>query len=88
MTPAPSLTKRQRQILALMHRFGAAQFTGLTRSFSWFENDVGVSIRAYQSPEFFLKARGLIAETPTNLPGAWYRLTPEGERRAAGRRVA
>lgn len=77
------LSKRQRQILALMKMHdGLAAFPGNTREFFHYISDFGLVIKAYQTPEYFLKNRGLIATTQTNAPGQWYRLTAEGECRA------
>jgi len=77
------LTRRQRQILALMaDNDGSAAFAGGTRDFRWFNSDYGLVIQAYQEPEFFLRSRGLIRRIESNAPGRWYRLTDDGERRA------
>lgn len=42
----------------------------------------GLVIEAYQTPEFFLKGRGLIEAVQSNSAGHWFRLTPDGARRA------
>jgi len=78
-----ALSKRQRQILALMKEHGSAMFPGNTRSFGHYVSERGLIIWAYQSPEWFLKNRGLIEKVEANAPGIWYRLTPEGQRVAA-----
>jgi hypothetical protein len=78
------LTKRQRQILALIRDIGPAQFYGGTRRFIWGAlKDGGVYIKAYMEPEIFLERRGFIAVAPSNRPGRWYALTEAGRVRAA-----
>jgi hypothetical protein len=78
-----ALSKRQRQILALMKVHGSAAFFGDTRDFMHWVSNHGLIIKAYQSPEYFLKNRGLIERVESNSPGRWYRMTPDGARRAA-----
>jgi len=78
-----SLTRRQRQILELMHKHGPAKFHGGTRGFHWRVLEYGVAIQAYQDPEMYLARRGLIAEAPMNVPGKWFRLTADGADLAA-----
>ena len=82
------MTPRQKQILQLMldlDDLDAAIFLGGTRGFSVATlRGGGILIKAYQTPEFWLANRGLIAEVQANTPGRWYRLTDEG-RAAAGR---
>ena len=87
---AKPLTPTQRKILAIMAEHGPAMFPGGkgSRQFHWYPNEFGVVIKAYQCPEYFLKNRGLVALTPMNAPGYWYRLTPEGERRVAKSKAA
>lgn len=79
------LTKTQRKILVLMLEHGTAHFSGMTRVF---HNHVGpqggVYIGAYQTPEWFLKSRGIIEKCETNRPGQWYRLTALGQKLAEG----
>ncbi len=82
MADRSNLSKRQRQILALMRDHGPAQFFGLTRQFYWRVSEDGLLIKAYQSPEYFLRCRGLIARVQSNRPGIWYALTGDGRRRA------
>lgn len=77
------LTPTQRKILLLMRTHGPAHFAGGTRRFGWRVVENGVLIQAYQEPELFLARRGLIQKTPMNAPGQWYRLSPQGEERAA-----
>ena len=77
------LTPTQRKILRLMRDHGAALISGGTRIFGSVVIEQGVLIRAYQSPEHFLVARGLLKPIQMNAPGRWYRLTEDGERRAA-----
>lgn len=77
------LTRRQRQILWLMRTFdGPTYFSGGTRKFYWHELDHGhpgaLIVQAYQDPEMWLEHRGLIVQTPMNVPGRWYRLTEQG----------
>ena len=77
-----NLSRRQRQILYLMHKHGSAAFYGETRRFYWRAEAWGVIIQAYQQPEFFLKCRGLIEKVQANHPGNW-RLTESGAAIAA-----
>lgn len=78
---AKGLTKMQRKILTAM-RDGPAAFTGekaRKHGFGIFEGKHGgVIIRAYGTPEWFLKSRGLIEQSPRNVPGSWFRLTEQG----------
>jgi hypothetical protein len=79
------LSKRQRQVLALMRDRGPVRFAGRTRGFVWYYGMGGIIIvRAYQRPEYFLKARGLIEEYPITPRGVAprYRLTDIGRERA------
>jgi hypothetical protein len=71
------LTKRQRQILLLMLEHGLTFFHSGTRKFDWQVSKRGLRIWAYQRPEFFLHARGLVEPQPGG-----YRLTAAGEARA------
>lgn len=80
-----SLSRRQRQILALMRDHGRANFLGFTREFYWrVSTQGGVVIWAYQRPEYFLAARRLIEKIPdpTKESRLWYRLTPAGAKAA------
>ncbi|MBP2233113.1 hypothetical protein J2847_006448 [Azospirillum agricola] len=78
-----SLSRTQRKILLLMRTHGPASFAGGTRTFGYRVTENGVLIQAYQAPELFLCRRGLIRTAPMNAPGRWYRLTEQGEARAA-----
>lgn len=79
MTPVPrkpsrQLTPTQRRIVALMHKHGPTRFSlpGFRRHFRSFQGCDGFYwIGAYQSPEFFLKARGIIEPCGDNAPGAY-----------------
>ena len=60
-----NLTKRQRQILRLIHEHGgAAIFLGGTRGFQHrVDPDYGLIIHAYQSPQYALAMKGLLQKT-------------------------
>jgi hypothetical protein len=83
------LTPTQRVILRLLHENGSACFQGqrrrkgMKRTLRHWICEEGLVIEAYQTPEFFLQARGLLEITQSNAPGRWYRLTADGVRRAA-----
>lgn len=82
------LTRRQRQILFLMREAdGPVMITGGTRRFYWGrptgDHPGALVIKAYQDPDLWLRHRGLIEAVPMNAPGTWYRLTEDGQRRAA-----
>ncbi len=82
-----SLTKRQRQILALMLMHGTTRFFGGTRLFKYTNAyEDGFTITAYQDPELFLERRGLIERVERNASGRWYKLTASGH--AAACRVS
>lgn len=76
------LSRRQRQILYLMLEHGPAQFCGYTRKFYWQVFETGLVIQAYQTPEYFLCHRGLIARYDSNV-GVKYVLTETGREVAA-----
>jgi hypothetical protein len=75
------LTPMQSKILAAMRadETGFAAFTGeAARKFGFAilqAKHGGIIIRAYGTPEYFLKARGLIERVERNVPGNWYKLT-------------
>lgn len=81
------LSPMQWQILATMEARGPAAFTGersRVDGFGVFDaKHGGVVIRAYQSPQWFLKQRGLIALLERAFPGTWYEITDKG-RKALG----
>lgn len=72
----------QKRILIAMAETDFAAFTGeksRVLGFGIFEGKYGgIIIRAYQSPYFFLKNRGLIEPCPRNVLGYWYRITDAG----------
>lgn len=79
----------QRRILSVMLTSGFAAFTGERArkdGFGVFDaKHGGVVIRAYQSPQYFLKQRGLIVvverfigESQLKVPGTWYAITDKG----------
>lgn len=83
------LSPMQKRIIEIMKEKGPAAFTGehaRKHGFGVFEaKHGGVVIRAYQSPQWFLKQRGLIevverfiGESKLKVPGTWYKLTDKG----------
>lgn len=78
------LTRMQRDILSAMKidGVGLAAFTGeKSRRYGFgimAAKHGGIIVRAYGTPEFFLKSRGLIELHERNVPGYWYRLTDAG----------
>lgn len=76
------LSPMQRRIIEVMKEKGFAAFTGeLARKhgFGVFAaKHGGVVIRAYQSPQWFLKQRKLIEVVERDVPGTWYKLTDKG----------
>lgn len=89
-----TLSLMQRRILTAMQNdeLGFAAFTGehsRKRGFGVFDaKHGGIIIRAYQSPEFFLKNRGFIERHERNVPGQWFRLTDAGRAALAKREAA
>ena len=88
MVDTKPLTLRQRQILFLMRQVdGPTMIYGGTRGFHWRKLDHdhpgGLLIQAYMEPDLWLRRRGLIEQVSMNVPGVWYRLTREGDRRAS-----
>lgn len=85
------LTRVQCRILSAMgtDELGFAAFTGENARRLGFgiipAKHGGIIIRAYQSPEYFLRQRGLLERVERNVPGYWYRMTEAG--RAAFERL-
>lgn len=82
------LTKMQRDIILALDKDadGFAAFTGRQSRVlgfgTWQHQQGGIIIRAYQTPQFFLKGRKILEQFERNIPGYWYRLTPLGKKLA------
>ena len=82
------LTSTQRIVLRLLKEHGSAAIMGqhgrkgMGRKLRSWAGQFGLVIEAYQGPDYFLERRGLIERVESNAPGAWYRLTEDGARRA------
>jgi hypothetical protein len=78
------LTIMQRRILGAMveDSLGFAAFTGERSRVDGFgilpAKHGGIIVRAYGTPEIFLRQRGLIEPCERNVPGRWYRMTTTG----------
>lgn len=76
------LTKMQRDVLTAMASGELAAFHGEQSRVLGFgvypARSGGIVIRAYQTPQWFLKGRGLIRERSRNVPGVWYEITDAG----------
>lgn len=80
------LTPTQKQVLTLMRKHGLTAFMSAKGVRNGLQSQMGRDgflIAAYQGPDHFLRARGLIERVERNVPGYWYRLTEDGARRAA-----
>ncbi len=90
MSAPDKLTTMQRRIIRLLyeHDGGPAMFPGEkgSRQFGWWKSDMGLVIKAYQTPEYFMEKRGLLVRAQLNFPGVWFRLSDEGIRRAEAMR--
>lgn len=82
-----TLTPTQRKILWLMNKHGPARFgrPAKYRVFRYGIDGRGLMIGAYASPEYFLKARGIIEACGDNNPGC-FQLTDWGEELVRGLR--